>query len=328
MRNRFDAKDAQGRWRGVLSALGIKIPTTKDKHGQCPICQNGPKSDSFRFDDKEGRGTWICSHCGAGDGWKLVMLSRGVDFKGAVELVAPLVGHVAFNPPKAKIDTTPEAREEMTALWRRAKPLNGQDLASRYLCMRGIVREVWPSSLRFVEELAYSEDKGLRRIMPAMLAKFSAPDGKSALIHKTWLREPGAKADVDPCRKFFWGVVPEGGAVRLSAAAETMGVAEGIETAFSATAIAQIPVWACCTAGALVKFKPPEMCKHLIIFADNDASFTGQVSGYSLGRKLKLVPLERRIDVEVRLPGYWDRGEPADWNDELLNELRRKEAAQ
>ncbi len=32
----------------------------------------------FRFDDKEGRGTWICNHCGAGDGADLAMKVTGM----------------------------------------------------------------------------------------------------------------------------------------------------------------------------------------------------------------------------------------------------------
>ena len=314
---RFDAKAAQGRWRGILLALGLSSRSVGGKHGECPICRNGPKSDSFRFDDKDGRGTWICSHCGAGDGWQLVQRMRGVDFKGAVEIVAPIIGQVAFEPPKAKVDATPEARQEMTALWRRARPLDGLCLASRYLQGRGIVREAWPAALRFIEELPWTDGK-VSRMLPAMLAKFSAPDGKSALLHRTWLAEPGVKADLDPCRKFFRGSIPSGGAVRLSFVADTMGIAEGIETAFSAQAIAQVPVWAACSAGELVKFKPPSECRHLIIFADIDASFTGQLAAYSLARKLVAVPVAERIGVEVRMPGFWDQGEACDWNDILL----------
>lgn len=252
-------------------------------------------------------------------GFALVMKLRGVDFKGAIEIVTPLAGGAPFEPPKTRIGTTPEARQEMTALWRLAKPLDGSDLASRYLRGRGIDRQSWPGALRFIPELAYAE-KGVKRILPAFLAKFSAPDGASAFLHQTWITEPGVKADLDPRRKFFWGNVPEGGAVRLSMAAETMGVAEGIETALSATQIAGVPVWACCTAGALVKFRPPPECRNLIIFADNDSSFTGQLAAYSLARKLVAVPVEDRISVEVRLPGYWDRGEKVDWNDILMQE--------
>jgi putative DNA primase/helicase len=317
---RFDVKDAQGRWRGILSALGVSQKALSSKHTECPICQGGPKSDSFRFDDKDGRGTWICTHDGAGDGFALVMKMRGVDFKGACEIVAPIVGSVAFEPPKAKTDTTPEAKEEMTALWRRARPLDGKDLASRYLQGRGISREAWPAAMRFIDELPYSEGD-IKRFFPAMLAKFSAPDGKSALLHRTWLDEPGHKANVDPCRKFFRGSIPAGGAVRLSMVAECMGVAEGIETALSATAIAQIPVWAACTAGELVKFVPPVECRHLIIFADSDPSFTGQLAAYSLARKLVAVPVADRIGVEVRFPQFYDNGEKCDFNDVLLQEL-------
>ena len=317
--HRFDAKEAQGRWRGILLALGLDSKQLSGKHSPCPICQGGPKSDSFRFDDKDSRGTWICSHCGAGDGFTLVMKMRGVDFKGAMEVVAPLVGSAAFEAPKAKVDTTPEAREQMAALWRRARPLDGHCLASHYLQSRGITREAWPASIRFIDELPYAED-GIKRILPAMLAKFSAPDGKSALLHRTWLQDPGLKADLDPCRKFFRGAIPTGGAVRLSMSAECMGIAEGIETALAAQAIAQVPVWAACSAGELVKFKPPVECKHLIIFGDSDASYTGQLASYSLARKLVAVPLADRITVEVRLPQFWDKGEQTDWNDVLLQE--------
>jgi hypothetical protein len=37
----------------------------KNRHQACPVCGG---SDRFRFDDKEGRGTWFCNQCGAGDG--------------------------------------------------------------------------------------------------------------------------------------------------------------------------------------------------------------------------------------------------------------------
>ena len=60
---------ALGRWRGILPALGVPAKALSNRHGPCPMC--GGK-DRFRFDDKGGRGTWICSKCGAGDGIELV----------------------------------------------------------------------------------------------------------------------------------------------------------------------------------------------------------------------------------------------------------------
>ncbi|MFQ2854932.1 primase-helicase zinc-binding domain-containing protein [Aeromonas caviae] len=47
---------AQGQWRDVLTANGINLPSGRH-HGACPLCMAG--KDRFRFDDKEGRGTWV-----------------------------------------------------------------------------------------------------------------------------------------------------------------------------------------------------------------------------------------------------------------------------
>jgi putative DNA primase/helicase len=318
----FDVKlECQGRWRGILSALGVSERALSGKGAECPICQNGPQSDRFRFDDKDGRGTWICSSCGAGDGVLLVEKLRGVDFRGAIPILRELVGKAVFVAPKAKLEATPEVREEMASLWRLARPLDGLCLASRYLHSRGIKNPPAGFAVRFFEALPYAGEKVVR-LLPAMLAKFVSPDAKSAILHRTWLAEPGEKADVEHPRKMWRGTIPEGGAVRLSPAGETMGISEGLETAMAAETLNRIPVWACTSAAALVKFQPPPECRHLIIFADNDASFTGQLAGYSLARRLTSVPAGKRIGVEVRLPGYHDVGDPVDWNDVLLSELR------
>ena len=254
----------------------------------------------------------------------LVETVRGVDFRGAIPILRELVGKAVFVAPKAKLEATPEVREEMATLWKRARALDGDCLASRYLQVRGIKNPPAGFAVRFFEASAcsYASAKKVVRLLPAMLAKFVSPDAKSAILHRTWLAEPGEKADVEHPRKMWRGTIPEGGAVRLSPAGETMGISEGLETAMAAETLNRIPVWACTSAAALVKFQPPPECRHLIIFADNDASFTGQLAGYSLARRLTSVPAGKRIGVEVRLPGYHDVGDPIDWNDVLLSELR------
>ena len=68
---RLDVRTAaRGRWRGILHSLGMDERSLSGKHCPCPLC--GGK-DRFRFDDKDGRGTYYCSGCGAGDGVKLAM---------------------------------------------------------------------------------------------------------------------------------------------------------------------------------------------------------------------------------------------------------------
>ena len=83
---------ATGQWESIIFSLsGVKL--AKNKHSPCPIC--GGK-DRFRFDDRDGRGTWICNQCGggkpkAGDGLALLADIRGVDaFTAANEVAAYL----------------------------------------------------------------------------------------------------------------------------------------------------------------------------------------------------------------------------------------------
>ena len=87
MKNSFISKivdAALHRWESILSQLNITIPANH-KHGACPCC--GGK-DRFRFDDLQGRGTWICTRCGAGDGLKLIMLANGCSAYEAAKEVA------------------------------------------------------------------------------------------------------------------------------------------------------------------------------------------------------------------------------------------------
>ncbi|MEI7214658.1 primase-helicase zinc-binding domain-containing protein, partial [Pectobacterium versatile] len=61
-------KRASGHWPQLLPAVGIRIDAI-GQHTACPMCEG---KDRFRFDNKEGRGTWFCNQCGAGDGLNLV----------------------------------------------------------------------------------------------------------------------------------------------------------------------------------------------------------------------------------------------------------------
>lgn len=80
---------ANGYWPEILRGAGISIPDN-GKHGPCPAC--GGK-DRFRFDDKNGRGTWFCNQCGSGDGLDLVCKALELDVKAASATVASIVGN-------------------------------------------------------------------------------------------------------------------------------------------------------------------------------------------------------------------------------------------
>ncbi|AUU13359.1 TPA: DUF927 domain-containing protein [Proteus mirabilis] len=80
-------KASQGRWLYILANLGITVPDNH-KHGACPKC--GGK-DRFRFDDKNGKGTWFCNQCGHGDGLDLVKLVTGKKTKTACQEVSKII---------------------------------------------------------------------------------------------------------------------------------------------------------------------------------------------------------------------------------------------
>ncbi|EDV9311181.1 DNA primase, partial [Salmonella enterica subsp. enterica] len=86
-------KQASGHWPSILTALGVKV--IKNRHQACPVCGG---SDRFRFDNKEGRGTWFCNQCGAGDGLKLVEKVFGVTASEAAQKVNAVTGNL---PPVA-----------------------------------------------------------------------------------------------------------------------------------------------------------------------------------------------------------------------------------
>ncbi|MDE9567064.1 toprim domain-containing protein, partial [Xenorhabdus bovienii] len=92
----------------------------------------------------------------------------------------------------------------------------------------------------------------------------------------------------------------------------TLGIAEGIETALSCKQIYGVNTWSAMNAGHMAKFIAPMGVKHLVVFADNDWSATGEAAAYECARK-NLVANNDLEKVSVR---WADHG---DFNDLLQN---------
>src|SRR5262249_21908544 len=84
---------ARYRWREILPQLGIETAFLQNKHGPCPLCGG---RDRFRFDDKDGSGSYYCNQCGAGAGLILVQKKNGWDFKTACDAIDRIIGTAAF----------------------------------------------------------------------------------------------------------------------------------------------------------------------------------------------------------------------------------------
>ncbi|EPT6988674.1 primase-helicase zinc-binding domain-containing protein [Cronobacter turicensis] len=129
-------KQACGHWPRILPALGVKV--IKNRHQDCPVCGG---SDRFRFDDKEGRGTWFCNQCGAGDGLKLVEKVFSVSASEAAGKVDAVTGNL---PPVAP-EVIAAAEAETEASRREAAALAADIMAkvrltsgNAYLTRKGL----------------------------------------------------------------------------------------------------------------------------------------------------------------------------------------------
>ncbi|WP_296818030.1 toprim domain-containing protein [Thiobacillus sp.] len=203
----------------------------------------------------------------------------------------------------AKLPDETQKLDALRRVWSESKPLAMGDEVMRYLAWRGLDLSTPPDNLRLHPALQYHDGDKFIGKFPAMVALVQAPDGTGATLHRTYLKE-GRKAPVECPKKLMSGKPVTGAAIRLSGVDEGVGIAEGIETALAASIQFGIPVWSCVTAHGIETFEPPAGVKRITIFADNDASFTGQKAAYTAAFRL----VQRGFDVEVRVPptvGDW-----------------------
>lgn len=312
------SEQAKGKWPGILQALGVSRDFLTGKHGPCPICKDG--KDRFRFDNKDGRGTYYCSQCGSGDGIEFVKRVLGVEFKEAAREIEKHLGTASVSPVRVG-RSVDEVKAEMNAIWRSAKPLQ-EVAATSVWWMNRLGKVPATTELRGVERLRCQGE----RDYSAQVALVRDADGKPVNLHRTYLTASGEKAPVEDPRRVMDTALPKGSAVRLSPAGETLGVAEGIETAMAAELLTGIPTWALLNANNMKGFVPSQETRRLVIFGDLDSSFTGQAAAFELARSLwvKRKDWPGTLRIETRVyglmvdPEAWDR----DWNDALQAQIK------
>ena len=285
---------ATGRWREILPQLGIDTRFLTNKHGPCPLCGG---RDRFRWDDRNGTGSYYCNQCGPGPGVMLVRKLRGWDHATACRAIDEIIGR---DPPPRREQEQSSRRRENSGK-RILSEAADFSIVRHYLERRGL--STFPTILRGHRRLPYVDDGRFLGNFPAMLAPVVGPDGDLRSVHRTYL------GDV-PKRKKLLSQVGTGAAIRLFEPTDQLGIAEGVETAIAANELFSVPTWATIGAAIMEGFAPPAGVRHLFIFGDNDAKFGGQKAAYTLAHRLHL-----EFVIEVKIPPV----SGTDWLDVLCS---------
>ena len=304
---------AYGRWPEILQRAGIADTFFNGRHGPCPFCGG---NDRYRWSNKYG-GVWLCTMCPESggswaNGFKMLMKHMGYrSFRDAADHVRAYFNGAAFSgearrqaAPRPKSDPTADRERNlrrMHSIWEATRPITSGDPVDQYLKGRVPGLDFVPQMLRFHPALDYwapPDDPNDRPVLlgkfPAMVAKALDPTGAFVQLHKTYLTEDGLKADVPIVKKTERGIGVNGFAVPvMPVPSDTLGFAEGIESALAAAMVRRIPVWPCLNGPSMAAMRVPDQLldqvSRIVIFADHDALKALPPAGPDNSRRLRSV---------------------------------------
>lgn len=293
-----DIKDqSAGRWQSILINLGMGANILTGKHSECPLCG---RQKGFRFDDKDGSGSYICV-CSAGKGVNLAIEYLGLDFVSAVKSIRSVLGISVEREVKA-VDNAKELRKAKQRLGNIKKTcvkIERGSVVAEYFKNRGVLCGEAENIAH--GQVPYYDDGEKVGLFDAVVSTIMNANGSPATLHVTYLGQDGFKLDCSAAKKVMPKVSDwKGGAIRLAPVRDGyLAIAEGIETALAVTTHDGLPCWAAVTAGNMEAVIIPSEVTHLFIYADSDKSFTGQAAAYSLAKRL--MNKNRELNVTVML---------------------------
>lgn len=287
----------------LLSALG-------GRHGMARCPAHRDRSPSLSVRERAGK---VLFHCFSGctqDDVIEALRSRGLWPERREGCRARLIKRTP--PPPPEPDEEAEKKTERACeIWRSSTPLwdTSSLPAMKYLKSRSIPWP-WPETLAFgrIEHFLTKE-----RNVPALIVARQCPKiGMVRGILAIFIAEDGQKI-THAKAKVSLGSIPNG-AAQLMAPAETLILAEGPETALSASWLLGLPAWACC--GPFTN-RPvlPSLVRRVILFADHDRNgaslknakiFAAELraGGRKVSIQMSDTPGEDANDVAARLTPF------------------------
>ena len=228
---------------------------------------------------RDGKGMCLCpAHADrspslsvrVGDTALLFKCFAGCDSRDVLRAIRRLDSNALASVPaetdlRARPSATNWLRQRALELWDTSSRLQGSS-AQEYLRRRSLTTP--SSALRFNPRTPLGGGK-LVTFRPALIAALHEA-GSFVAVQRTFLdlHEPRRARDLANPRRMLGR--PFGGAVVLEPATDVLGLAEGVETAFSAMVLLGLPVWATLGNERFARIALPDTVTRLVLLPDND----------------------------------------------------------
>ncbi|TTN01758.1 DNA primase [Klebsiella quasivariicola] len=304
---------AAGRWPYVLAGLSIDVPDSSRRHAPCPAC--GGK-DRFRFDDN-GRGSFICNQCGAGDGLDLIKKVNNCDTTEAAQLAADVLG-IDYRAAESAPDAASQRQRQLAADRQQREQERQKQAAEDADQRRATFARLYTGMrLRSIQgESEYLQSKGLTGfkypLMPDGSLLLELVDESGAVTAAQTITQQGEK-------RLIKGSAKRGAyyAVNALERPQSVVIAEGLATALTchlirtdALTVAAIDAGNLLPVAEVMRRKYPQA--QIIIAADNDHQQGGPESGGTNTGKDAAEKAALSVAGWVSLPPTECK---ADWND-------------
>ncbi|MCB7636160.1 DUF927 domain-containing protein, partial [Klebsiella pneumoniae] len=288
-------------------------PDSSRRHAPCPAC--GGK-DRFRFDDN-GRGSFICNQCGAGDGLDLIKKVNNCDTTEAAHLAADVLG-IDYRAAESAPDAASQRQRQLAADRQQREQERQKQAAEDAEHRRATFARLYTGMrLRSIQgESEYLQSKGLTGfkypLMPDGSLLLELVDESGAVTAAQTITPQGEK-------RLIKGSAKRGAyyAVNALERPQSVVIAEGLATALTchlirtdALTVAAIDAGNLLPVAEVMRRKYPQA--QIIIAADNDHQQGGPESGGTNTGKEAAEKAALSVAGWVSLPPTDNK---TDWND-------------